>query len=400
LPYNPMASSDLDTSDPLRRRNAKRKSKAKNKRTLYDVLGASPSDSPENLRRRYTELVKQVHPDAGKGSNELTSATFTEITEAWSVLSNAKEKKKYDQSLQVKQIGDIMSTLFDVGVKAAVPIVKTTMAVVEKSSVVAQDVGQDVGSRLGDAVDQFEVDVTLRMDRFAVKTKGKELDQKAARMESRAEQFRIEFDNLPEKCLVILKSKGRDLQEPLSSVECNRILEGFLATETKISSNPSSSISTDRSIRTDIETLEEAESEYKLKANQVQTVEQQVSKSNRELERAVKREQSAQDRFLQAQAELEAAQKYVDTCRSYQLETNQVERSAENELKRAENAMNQKIDRVRTNLSKKEESLMKREGTYLQDEACQLEKDASQLRRDAEEYKKRAEEMKREQQRG
>jgi len=403
------SSSDIEKSDPLRRRNAILESKLKKKQTLYDILGAKPTDSPEELRKRYRALVKEIHPDAryGRSSGDNISATFTEINEAWAILNNPKEKKKYDRSLQVKQIGNFMGAIMDVAVPVMKKTAESTIAAVDKSIPVAQDVGQkvgsatekfgeDVGMKVGTAMDRFEVDVILARDRFAIETKCRELEQKATREERRAKELKNQLLNLPntkKEVLQFTRSNNSDEKEALTSVESTKILESFAVIETKINASPSST----NVIVNDIEGLTKAEEGYKLKLKNEQLVRKQSQLATRDLQAAIESEQLASQRLMEAQAELEAAQEYVNTCRSYQSESNQAERSVVTEVSRSRTLMNQKMEKVRSDLRKREESTLKKEGAYLQDEGYKVEKNYKQLKRDIQELEERVDELKNEQ---
>lgn len=65
------------------------------KRDYYEVLEVGRNASPEDLRRAYRRLAKQVHPDINKdhGSEE----RFKEINEAYAVLSDAERRASYDR---------------------------------------------------------------------------------------------------------------------------------------------------------------------------------------------------------------------------------------------------------------------------------------------------------------
>ncbi|XP_028286896.1 dnaJ homolog subfamily C member 24 isoform X2 [Parambassis ranga] len=67
---------------------------------LYAVLGASPSDSLQQLRHRYRQLVLQFHPDrlGGEHSSEAESGMkkFLEVDAAWKILGDQNSRWKYD----------------------------------------------------------------------------------------------------------------------------------------------------------------------------------------------------------------------------------------------------------------------------------------------------------------
>nr|XP_032805177.1 dnaJ homolog subfamily C member 24 [Petromyzon marinus] len=67
----------------------------------YSVLGASRSDSPRALRRRYQELVRQLHPDRaaqglGEGEREEQLRRFLEVERAWRTLGDAETRREHD----------------------------------------------------------------------------------------------------------------------------------------------------------------------------------------------------------------------------------------------------------------------------------------------------------------
>uniref|UniRef100_A0A3Q1HQS0 DnaJ homolog subfamily C member 24-like n=1 Tax=Acanthochromis polyacanthus TaxID=80966 RepID=A0A3Q1HQS0_9TELE len=67
---------------------------------LYAVLGASPSDTVQQLRHRYQLLALQYHPDrlGGQCSSEAESGVrkFLEVDAAWKILSDENSRRQYD----------------------------------------------------------------------------------------------------------------------------------------------------------------------------------------------------------------------------------------------------------------------------------------------------------------
>ncbi|XP_056347859.1 dnaJ homolog subfamily C member 24 isoform X2 [Oenanthe melanoleuca] len=67
----------------------------------YKVLGAKPSDSPAELKRKYQKLALLYHPDkqeadVAAGEAEERVQRFIEIDQAWKILGNEETKKEYD----------------------------------------------------------------------------------------------------------------------------------------------------------------------------------------------------------------------------------------------------------------------------------------------------------------
>ena len=69
---------------------------ADQKRDCYEVLGVSKSASDNEIKKAFYKLAKQYHPDAHPGDKE-AEARFKEVNEAYSVLSDADKRARYDQ---------------------------------------------------------------------------------------------------------------------------------------------------------------------------------------------------------------------------------------------------------------------------------------------------------------
>ena len=65
-------------------------------RDYYEVLGLDKSADADAIKRAYRQLAKKYHPDLNPGNAE-AEKNFKEVNEAYSVLSDADKKAKYDQ---------------------------------------------------------------------------------------------------------------------------------------------------------------------------------------------------------------------------------------------------------------------------------------------------------------
>ena len=63
---------------------------------FYKVLGVSKDVTDADLKKTYRKLARKYHPDSNPG-DAAAEAKFKEISEAYSVLSDAEERKEYDQ---------------------------------------------------------------------------------------------------------------------------------------------------------------------------------------------------------------------------------------------------------------------------------------------------------------
>ena len=66
------------------------------KRDYYEVLGVDKNASADEIKKAYRKLAVKYHPDKNPGDKEAEDK-FKEAAEAYSVLSDADKKAKYDQ---------------------------------------------------------------------------------------------------------------------------------------------------------------------------------------------------------------------------------------------------------------------------------------------------------------
>ncbi len=62
----------------------------------YKILGLEPNVDEKTVKQTYRKLARQYHPDVNPGNKE-AGEKFKEINEAYQVLSNPEERKKYDE---------------------------------------------------------------------------------------------------------------------------------------------------------------------------------------------------------------------------------------------------------------------------------------------------------------
>lgn len=66
------------------------------KRDYYEILGVARSASADEIKKAYRQAALKFHPDRNPGNKE-AEAKFKEASEAYSVLSDADNRRKYDQ---------------------------------------------------------------------------------------------------------------------------------------------------------------------------------------------------------------------------------------------------------------------------------------------------------------
>ncbi|HYI50423.1 MAG TPA: DnaJ C-terminal domain-containing protein [Microbacterium sp.] len=63
---------------------------------FYKTLGVEKNVSDADLKKTYRKLARKYHPDSNQGDAK-AEATFKEVSEAYSVLSDPDQRKEYDQ---------------------------------------------------------------------------------------------------------------------------------------------------------------------------------------------------------------------------------------------------------------------------------------------------------------
>lgn len=95
---SPKSGSTLSRSNaaPSSMATSMRAFSSKAKRDFYEMLGVTRLADKASIKKAYFKLAKKYHPDTNKG-DEKASEKFKEVTEAYEVLSDDKQRERYDQ---------------------------------------------------------------------------------------------------------------------------------------------------------------------------------------------------------------------------------------------------------------------------------------------------------------
>ena len=68
-------------------------------KNYYEVLGATPTASIEQIRAAYRDKVRIIHPDSAVVASPTASLQMAEVVRAWSTLSDPLLRRAYDEEL-------------------------------------------------------------------------------------------------------------------------------------------------------------------------------------------------------------------------------------------------------------------------------------------------------------
>ncbi len=65
--------------------------------TIYATLGVQPDATLDEIKRAYRRATMKWHPDRNLGREAEASAAFQEVREAYAILSDAEQRRVYDE---------------------------------------------------------------------------------------------------------------------------------------------------------------------------------------------------------------------------------------------------------------------------------------------------------------
>eukprot|EP01084_Bolivina_argentea_P159431 277663_1 len=66
-------------------------------KSYYKILGVERNATKEQIKKSYRKLAMKWHPDKNPDNKDAAEREFKEIGEAYSVLSDDKKRKQYDE---------------------------------------------------------------------------------------------------------------------------------------------------------------------------------------------------------------------------------------------------------------------------------------------------------------
>mmetsp|Transcript_1548 Transcript_1548/g.2426 ORF Transcript_1548/g.2426 Transcript_1548/m.2426 type:complete len:426 (-) Transcript_1548:219-1496(-) len=350
--------------------NKRKRQKSADEMTLYDIMGASQKDSQEQLKVRYKALVKKLHPDAqiaSGGVSIIGYADLSDINAAWEILSDPKERLRYDREINAKAFAEGLEAVVSLGIQTAIPFLrrtaKTTAAAVETSSRAVNEGAEELQKSLG----IFELEQNSR-----------QLEQRAAMESTKASKMKKELANLPTRRLKTLESSSKN-NNKFTAAEALRILKSF------------DTVKEFATVSNDVTAF--GVEERKFQTGKFQRVETEKARrsAERQADQAARAEETALKKLQEAQRALEQAQENSFDAQERQDNALQQEQTAQVELTKIETKMQQSREKVRTGLLKKEDKFLDYEAKSLKQEIKSAEELAKRLKIQANKVKAESE---------
>lgn len=393
--------------------------------TLYDVLGATGKETRSELKKLYVELAKRYHPDSARsgggghrgaeaydddddGRSGLSS-DFSEIAAAWRVLSNPKQRRRYDRTLRAERFSEDLAHFADdiigkhavpVLEKVAIPFLRRTTATTfagiqalaedlngkrrkecSDSAVRSASVPSAAGTAFNGTIDskqqasdlstsfQAAMDAAQRANRYVDSI---ELKEKSAELEKLALVETFQLEQLDEQIQSLSKKRmTMHLHTPKSGMTS---MEAFLLLQEFNQTVRDSVTMLDRAmlkhtVEEDILELQKAEiawAEAEATNEEVQTMydahKRRKDEIHNKLRRAIQVEEDAmralelaQKRVVQTKIALSEAIHDIEKCRVQAKKSTSAAKCASNNLAR-------KSERVRKALHQKEKAVLKHKG--------------------------------------
>ena len=68
----------------------------------YQILGVPRTASQDEVKKRYRELARQLHPDVNQ-NNPTAAREFASVTQAYKTLSDVDSRRNYDAEMTLRE---------------------------------------------------------------------------------------------------------------------------------------------------------------------------------------------------------------------------------------------------------------------------------------------------------
>jgi curved DNA-binding protein CbpA len=375
--------------------------------TLYDVLGASPTDTAEQLKRRYTALARTLHPDAN-GNNRGSSTSvggyeLSEINAAWQVLGTPKERLRYDRSLKAKEFTTGVEALVDLGIATAIPFLqktaRTTVRAVDVSAKAATAALDVSGRAAQEGADRARLAYTV----FELEQQGRVLQQRVAADQARAAKLARDLDQLREAQRRSTNHLQGRIDPPppsgdapaLTFAEAQRLVRSYQPLPSLSSPPTSPPPPTADDV---LDALRTAEADHREWTEAVRSADRACTTTDRTVERAEGAERAALRRYEEAQRALEQARADHGSALQARADAEADRSRLKKQQDRSEGSLRKVQEKARIALLRQQGAYLAEQEAAVRREVDRLEADARQCQREALQIRQQIAELERQQQ--
>lgn len=376
-------------------------------RTLYDILQASPTDSQQQLRQNYRNLVRQTHPDAvpQESDKEQAAIQFAEIAAAWNILSNPKERLRYDRTMKAKEFTNNVEDILEGGFRAAFETAYQTAGGIKSVGAQFDQVRGKTGQKL---------EMARKIAEYT--SKSRSLQQRAKRESTRQTELQQRLANrqrheyLQQVQQQFISGKQQQ-QQQMTSTMASQVVKTFqnydsLPSQTNNSvygfgnnSNGNAGINfaeSNQAVEKTIDRLNEMEEDYRQMTLDFQKTQKSLTQAQRKIDIAMMEEERAYKKLQEAQAQFEQVQRARQETEQAYGEVLQTERIAYSNMEKLESTLVKQQDRTRETLKRTEDLYIWKENAYLKEESKKSANLSQKLLDKAQELQIKADELKRE----
>ena len=355
----------------------------KKKPTLYDILGATPTATRSELKQKYVALAKITHPDAkqqsanatGGTGNESTTFTtpydFNDIATAYKILSDSKQRRRYDRSIQAEILTEQIASavqnhpITELTIKAletiAVPFFRTMNKVTTTTTTTTTSTTTDATSSIP-VQDEYRSESTNDGDSTFERRSQQELEREAQNEYNRLLQIRQSLQEVTQQRLRVAMYTS---QSGLNSNEAYSLLNSFPTTGGSGPSWVERLNFLRSSVEAEINTLQNTEQDF-IQQQHINTRAQNIHQSTihdqfvirQNLMNAERKEEEARRALERAMDETRQQRYQYERISEELFAAENAAVHASNELDRIQNAIQKQSENVRLALIRKVRALI------------------------------------------